>query len=68
MVSVVIRRAAAAVVAGVVCAGLLSAQPASANPTANPVAQPGEAGDAAVVVEAVTGTADVLDVAPGESG
>ena len=47
MVSVVIRRAAAAVVATVVAAGLLSGQPVSANPTtADPGVQPGEAAGA----------------------
>lgn len=66
---VVISRAAASVVATVVCAGLLSAQPASANATtANPGIQPAEAAGAVELVEAVTGTADVVDVAPGESG
>ena len=69
MVSVVFRRAAAAVVAIVVAAGLLSARPVSANATTtNPGIQPAEAAGAVELVEAVTGTADVVDVAPGESG
>ena len=69
MGSVVIRRAAVAVVATVVAAGLLSAQPVSANATTADLGiQPGAATGAVELVEAVTGTADVVDVAPGESG